>query len=1330
MGKRQPICDVDFTFAPKISEASKKIVSTRESKQPGIPNFMLETKSKLNYKKPLGPIPVKEQKLGNKDTEGAASSKLSEDTDSQAVLTEREILSDRLPRDLPFTIVSPSLIDPKFISEIAGDSKNYMIIKKRPSFDSSAAENNALTSNANLDSSVFTFKPSLSNASLKIVENLNSDFMSRQQQHLENQRKHVEKADTLYKKSVSISPQSRRNSFRASKDLDKELENTNSDNENEKVDEAESPVNSGIQCGTICEEEEEDKPEPEAVESSKGLDEMPAVNTLAVDRMKTTNSAKLQRLLEGPYASPQDVLKVQQKTRFSHPGIIQRPIDADKENESPACLSRSKTMPSIARSKLGRKLSLNNEGERLRNAKEIVDKAIKYRKVFTIQGGYASVRNSLRKRGWVEKFYKTTGFNKRPSRPKRRKQNSDDSDSDGAAADNDGAAADNDDDDDAGTDDDDGTDDDNDEPKIPPWEEEDGLYGIMSRMVRNVNPQFFWVLKRDVIDYRFLLRDQMVNHYCKAGSFTTKVGLCVNLRNVRYFENVDQDSFCPRCYRLSHEEDKEAFIEDYRLSACMNIVKIMHNHIMELNLKKSENNIDNCAVININSENQTIETVKKAQNNVSKIQSETLPETDKIKPVEPSCKDPKCAEITKDGTKCVHIQEDELKIKEDERKKEEKKNEEIKKANLSPPGRGTPSQSKNSPRNVKKKKKSVTVPVQALEVAISQCEIFLRFKLHEDIDLLEETGILSESQWNQLLQWYYQLAHDDGIIPTVPQALIDKCEALMKKMPSKCPQFELDGVKNVWIVKPGAKSRGRGIVCYDKLEDMLKLVNSNVVRKDSKYVVQKYIERPLLVYNTKFDIRQWFLVTDWNPLTIWFYQDSYLRFCSQQYTLDDFDESIHLSNNAIQKHYKNGPRSNQLPDDNMWTHEQFKDYLKTKNVGNLWDDMIYPGMKKAIQCALLTAQDIIEYRKSSFELYGADFMLTEDYAPWLIEINSSPSMEASTAVTARMCNNVLDDTIKVVIDRKQDRNCDIGRFELSYKQPIVTVPPYIGINLQVEGSAIRKPFGYKKVESVSPQTSRHNVSEKNSATALNNESKPKDNVSSSNDSAPKKDMAKKSPTHGASVNTSYLKQLPKCGTNSVEASESDCKVQSSLSDTGISRSQYYKPLDMSSKHSKSGGATRQPEPPSQPKLCLHTPYVSVGNRRIVSKTSVSMNYSIPGSIADKPFRPAVSVKNVETTDFRHIKAQKGKNDSNLAACLYPVTKIKRKTKKTKVKPAVRNPKPHITLKFPKVTYLNADDTTTDKTSNNLPKLKMFNLSKSQESVFRPNMATVAKVGSN
>ncbi len=31
-------------------------------------------------------------------------------------------------------------------------------------------------------------------------------------------------------------------------------------------------------------------------------------------------------------------------------------------------------------------------------------------------------------------------------------------------------------------------------------------------------------------------------------------------------------------------------------------------------------------------------------------------------------------------------------------------------------------------------------------------------------------------------------------------------------MQAICPQFDMDGQKNVWIVKPGSKSRGRGML--------------------------------------------------------------------------------------------------------------------------------------------------------------------------------------------------------------------------------------------------------------------------------------------------------------------------------------------------------------------------------------------------------------------------------------------------------------------------------------------------------------------------------------
>ena len=59
-------------------------------------------------------------------------------------------------------------------------------------------------------------------------------------------------------------------------------------------------------------------------------------------------------------------------------------------------------------------------------------------------------------------------------------------------------------------------------------------------------------------------------------------------------------------------------------------------------------------------------------------------------------------------------------------------------------------------------------------------------------------------------------------------------------------------------------------------------------------------------------------------------------------------------------------------------------------------DKIKPDMKKIAKYCCQAAQEIIEHRKNSHELFGFDFMVDENFNTWLIEINSSPAMDYST----------------------------------------------------------------------------------------------------------------------------------------------------------------------------------------------------------------------------------------------------------------------------------------------------------------------------------------------
>jgi len=67
------------------------------------------------------------------------------------------------------------------------------------------------------------------------------------------------------------------------------------------------------------------------------------------------------------------------------------------------------------------------------------------------------------------------------------------------------------------------------------------------------------------------------------------------------------------------------------------------------------------------------------------------------------------------------------------------------------------------------------------------------------------------------------------------------------------------------------------------------------------FIIQKYIERPLLYQRRKFDIRCFMLLTSINGyLKAYFYEEGYVRTSSNEYNCRNFNRMVHLTNDAIQ----------------------------------------------------------------------------------------------------------------------------------------------------------------------------------------------------------------------------------------------------------------------------------------------------------------------------------------------------------------------------------------------------------------------------------------------
>jgi len=106
--------------------------------------------------------------------------------------------------------------------------------------------------------------------------------------------------------------------------------------------------------------------------------------------------------------------------------------------------------------------------------------------------------------------------------------------------------------------------------------------------------------------------------------------------------------------------------------------------------------------------------------------------------------------------------------------------------------------------------------------------------------------------------------------------------------------------RRTYIVKPEALSQGKGIFLSRSLDEIMDSC------KEEGCVVQRYITKPYLIDDLKFDLRIYVLLYGVNPLRIYFHEMGLARFATEEYqgpsnsNLDNL--YMHLTNYAINKH--------------------------------------------------------------------------------------------------------------------------------------------------------------------------------------------------------------------------------------------------------------------------------------------------------------------------------------------------------------------------------------------------------------------------------------------
>lgn len=181
---------------------------------------------------------------------------------------------------------------------------------------------------------------------------------------------------------------------------------------------------------------------------------------------------------------------------------------------------------------------------------------------------------------------------------------------------------------------------------------------------------------------------------------------------------------------------------------------------------------------------------------------------------------------------------------------------------------------------------------------------------------------------------------------------------------------------NSWILKPINMSRSMDMTITDNLTQIIRSVETG------PKICQKYIDRPFVMNEKKFDLRFIILVKKLVPLELYFYSKMFwIRSANKNFSMDPSTFDDYETHFTVMNYNTFGMQTIYSTD--------FIKYLHEHNID--WD-IIYKKLKKQIEIVfLLAGKDCPQMiNENSKAIYGVDAMIDADLEPKIVEINFQP----------------------------------------------------------------------------------------------------------------------------------------------------------------------------------------------------------------------------------------------------------------------------------------------------------------------------------------------------